>query len=237
MGFGLLFLGYIATFLMSLNSFGFVFRLTGCAIMLSALTKLTDFERSFNLARISCFGMTLAALCESIITLSLDFGLFGNEASTICVSVFLAVTVVFHFFLYRAIYKISKDVGVEKLKLNAVRYGIFAAIELLIAASALVVWYFNPNFAKYIVMAAVLYPFVSFFLNLTLIYSCYKNICEEGDEEAPRKPSKIPFLNKLFEASEKREQEIFTKTKSYAEKHISDDLEKKKNKKKNKKRR
>ena len=95
MGFGLLFLGYIAAFLMSLNSFGFVFRLTGCAIMLSALTKLTDFERSFNLARISCFGMALSALCESIITLSLDFGLFSEKASNICLSVFLVLTVVF----------------------------------------------------------------------------------------------------------------------------------------------
>ena len=36
MGFGLLFIGYAMTYLMSLNSFGFLFRLTGCAIMLDS---------------------------------------------------------------------------------------------------------------------------------------------------------------------------------------------------------
>ncbi len=242
MGFGLLFLGYIAAFLMSLNSFGFVFRLTGCALMLSALTKLSEFERSFHYSRLSCFGMTFATLCESLITLTLDYGMFdlvfsGDNAKNVCLSVFLVITVIFHFFLYRSIYMISSDVGVEKIKLNSMRFGIFAAIELLILISALGMWYINPNIAKYIVMAAILYPFVILVLNLSLIYSCYKNICEEGDEEAPRKTSKIPFLNKLFEASEKREQEIFAKTKSYAEKRLADDFEKKKNKKKNKKKR
>ncbi len=237
MGFGLLFLGYIAAFLMSLNSFGFVFRLTGCAIMLSALTKLSDYERSFLYAKLSCFGMTLASLCESAMFLSLDFISFGDNAKNICLSAFLVIAVVFHFFLYRSIYRISSDVGVEKIRLNSLRFGVFAAIELLIVISAVGMWYIAPNIAKYILMAAILYPYVIFLLNLLLIYSCYKDICEEGDEEAPRRPSKIPFLNKLFEASEKREQEIFDKTKSYAEKRIAEDLEKKKNKKKHKKKR
>lgn len=242
MGFGLLFLGYIATFLMSFNSFGFVFRLTGCAIMLSALGKLADYERSFILAKISCFGMLLSALAESLITLSLDYGIFdfvffGNGAKNACMSIFLIITVVFHALLYRAIYRIAGDVGVEKIKLNSVRFGVFASLELVILAATLIMWYISTNIAKYIAMAAMLYPFVILVINLSLIYSCYKNICEEGDEEAPRKPSKIPFLNKLFDVSEKREQEIFDKTKSYAEKRIAEDFEKKKNKKKHKKKR
>ena len=242
MGFGLLFLGYIATFLMSLNSFGFVFRLTGCAIMLSAFSKLSQYERSFIYVRLSCFCMMLASLCESIMTLSLDYGVFdlgftGDTAKNICISVFFSAAVILHFFLYRSIYKLSSDVGVEKIKLNSMRFGAFAVIEIVILISALAIWYVSPSIAKYIVMVAMLYPYVIFFLNLLLIYSCYKNICEEGDEEAPRKPSKIPFLNKLFEASEKREQEIFDKTKSYAEKRLSDELEVKKNKKKHKKKR
>lgn len=235
MGFGLLFIGYAMTYLMSLNSFGFLFRLTGCAIMLSGLSKLEDYERRFFHAYLSAIIMTVAAFAECLAYLFADF--FGEAARNICYTVFLVITVVFHFLLYRAIHKISKDVGIKKIELNSVRYAVFASIELLLLAASLVFWYFGAAFTKYIVMAAMLYPFIIVVINLTLFYSCYKNICEEGDEEAPRKQSKIPFINKLFEASEKREQEIFEKTKSYAEDHLRQELEKKKSKKKKKKRR
>ena len=173
MGFGLLFFGYIATFLMSLNNFGFVFRLTGCAIMLSAFSKLSQYERSFLYVRISCFGMLLASLWESIITLSLDYEIFdlgfaGDTAKNICISVFFSAAVILHFFLYRSIYKLSSDVGVEKIKLNSMRFGAFAVIEIVILISALAMWYISPSIAKYIVMFAILYPYVIFFLNILL---------------------------------------------------------------------
>ena len=236
MGFGLLFLGYVATFLMSLNSFGVVFRLTGCAVMMSALSKLSLYEKSFFYVNISCFAMTAVSLFECVFGF-FDSGWRYDDIKSICMGIFLVLTVVFHFLLYLAIYRISKDVGIEKIKARSVKYAAFASIELVIFLCASVAWYIDRNIAKYIVMAGMLYPFVILVLNLMLIYSCYKNICEEGDEEAPRKPSVIPFLNKLFEASEKREQEIFDKTKSYAEKRLADDLAKKKNKKHKKKRR
>lgn len=236
MGFGLLFLGYITTFLMSINSFGVVFRLTGCAIMLSALSKLSRYEKSFFYVNISCFAMTAISLFECVFGF-FDSGWRYDNVKSICMSIFLVLTVIFHFLLYLAIYRISKDVGLERLKLKSVRNAVFASIELVILLCAYVMWNLELNITKYIVMAGILYPFVIAILNLMLIYSCYKNICEEGDEEAPRKPSKIPFLNKLFEASEKREQEIFDNTKSYAEKRLANDLEKKKNKKKHKKKR
>ena len=236
MGFGLLFLGYITAFLMSINSFGVVFRLTGCAIMMSALSKLSAYEKSFSYVNISCFAMTAVSLFESVFAF-FNSGWQYEDLQSICMSIFLVLTVIFHFLLYLAIYRISRDVGLEKLNVSSVRNAAFASIELVILLFALVMWYINRDLTKYIVMAGILYPFVILVLNLFLIYSCYKNICEEGDEEAPRKPSKLPFLNKLFEASEKREQEIFDKTKSYAEKHLADDFAKKKNKKHKKKRR
>ena len=236
MGFGLLFLGYIATFLMSINSFGVVFRLTGCAIMLSALSKLSRYEKGFFYVNISCFAMTAVSLFECVFGF-FDRGWQYDNIKNICMSIFLVLTVIFHSLLYLAIYRISKDVGLDKLRMSSVRNAVFASIELVILLCAYVMWNIELGITKYIVMAGIIYPFIILVFNLVLIYSCYKNICEEGDEEAPRKPSKIPFLNKLFDASEKREQEIFDKTKSYAEKRIAEDFEKKKNKKKHKKKR
>lgn len=240
MGFGLLFLGYIATFLMSLNSFGFAFRLTGCAIMFSGLSKLSEYETRFFYAKISVFLMTLSALAECIVTLILDYStasvtFLNDNTKNICLTVFFAMAVLFHVLLYRSVYKISKDVGTQKITVSTVRAAVFSGIELIIILAAIVMWYVNAEIAKYIVMAAMLYPFLLFVINLVLIYSCYKNICEEGDEEAPRKPSRIPFLNKLFDAAEKREQEIYDKTKSYAEGRIKQDIEQKKRKKKKRK--
>jgi hypothetical protein len=60
---------------------------------------------------------------------------------------------------------------------------------------------------------------VAFFVQLiwsvmvaVLILSCYMRICPEGDEDMPRRESKIPFINKFSEALEKRENEAIERT-------------------------
>ncbi|MBE6538998.1 MAG: hypothetical protein E7671_06000 [Ruminococcaceae bacterium] len=240
MGFGLLFFGYALSHLMTLNSFGFVFRLTGCAVMIAGLSKLEAYEKRFFYARLNAIFLAIIALLESVGQLLLGHFPAGSVIATVVSKnifyvAFLAVTVIFHVFLYRAIRKIARDVGIRNIEERALRYGIFACFELLLLAVCGICWYLKFDFTRYILMAVVLLPYIIIVLNLTLFYSCYKNICEEGDEEAPRKPSRIPFLNKLFEVSEKREQEIYEKTKLYAEDKIRQDNVKKKNKKKKKK--
>ncbi len=238
MGFGLLFFGYAATFLMSLNNFGFLFRLTGCAVMLSGLSRLEAFERRFFYARICCISMFAASVIESVLKFILQNSLIELPTgiqNTVSV-IFMALSVIFHILIYFAIHKISVDVGVKKIEINTVRNAVFSSLEILIFASAVTTFLLKAPFAKYLYFAAILYPFIIFLFNLALFYSCYKNICEEGDEEAPRKASKIPFLNKLFEASEKREMEIFEKSKGYAENYIKRENEEKKRKNKRKRR-
>ncbi|MBR4295903.1 MAG: hypothetical protein IKT56_03585 [Clostridia bacterium] len=242
MGFGLLFFGYAASYMMSFNSFGFIFRLTGTAVMLSGLARLCAFEKRFFYAKLSCILMAVAASCESVISVLLDYsgGLYGlvrEDVKNIFFTVFICISVVFHVFIYRAIYKLSCDVGLDKISKQTIKFAVFAAMEILLVALSVVTWFVSHKVSEYFTAASIIYPLIIFILNLTLFYSCYKNICEEGDEDAPRKPSSIPFLNRLFEASEKRELEIYEKTKAYAENRIRQDNEKKKNKKKNKSRR
>ncbi|MBQ8004744.1 MAG: hypothetical protein IJ303_00325 [Clostridia bacterium] len=159
----------------------------------------------------------------------------GEKIFSYILAAFLILAFPYHFLVYNSIYRISDSVGDIKIKRRALRNSVLLVFEVLIASAAVIFWYFKIEFAKYLLMAAVIFPILLIFLNLSLFYSCYKNICEEGDEDAPRKPSKIPFLNKLFEATEKREQEIYEKTKSYAENKIRQDNEKKKMKNKKKK--
>jgi hypothetical protein len=61
---------------------------------------------------------------------------------------------------------------------------------------------------------------VAFFVQLiwtvmvaVLILGCYMRICPEGDEDMPRRESRIPFINKFAEALEKRENEAIERTK------------------------
>ena len=238
MGFGLLFFGYAATFLMSLNNFGFLFRLTGCAVMLSGLSRLEAFERRFFYAKLCCVLMLILSAIDCGTNFVLQNSLIeipGFLEKSVSV-IFAVSTVIFHLLIYFAIYKIASDVGVNKIRINTVRNAVFSAIELLIFVSLGISFLLKAPFVKYLYFAAILYPFVIFLLNLALFYSCYKNICEEGDEEAPRKASKIPFLNKLFEVSEKKEMEIYEKSKGYAENYIKRENEEKKRKNRKKRR-
>ena len=239
MGFGLLFIGYSFAYLMSFNAYGYIFRLIGCAVMLSALSRLSAFERRFRETGIFCAVLCAISSVESIVSLLHSSGVslpFNSDASkNVIYIVFILATVVYHIFLYRAVYKIASDVGIDNIKERALRYAIYAAIEIPLIVLSEVFRRAGFYVARYLYMAAILYPYLVIAFNLSLFYSCYKNICEEGDEEAPRKKSKIPFLNTLFEVSDRREEEIFNKTKSYAEGKIKKDNEAKKNKKKGKK--
>ncbi len=237
MGFGVLFFGYAAAYLMSLNSFGYLFKIVGAAVMLSGIGKLRDFEKSFNYLYFCGIAVALSALSEAIFAIIEPSFLPIGEASAISTAAWLLTAVPFHALLYISFYRISKEVGVMKLAGRSILGGIFLGVELLLALSVYIVGFLSTKLAWYLTGAAFLFSYVIIIFNLALIYSCYKNICEEGDEDAPVKPSKIPFLNKLFEVSEKRENEIYEKTKSYAENKIRQDNEKRKEKKQTEKKR
>ena len=128
----------------------------------------------------------------------------------------------------------SQEVGLDKISAKCKRNAIFFIFVVILALSSFAAHSFGWKFINYIFGAALIGFILLIFLNMLLIYSCYKNICEEGDEENAAKPSKIPFMNKLFEASEKRQQEIYEKTKAYAEDRIRRDNEKKAEKRKKK---
>lgn len=242
MGFGLVLIGYTFAYLMSLNSFGFLFRLVGTAVMLAGTSRLMKFEKTFFYVHISGILLALAATFETLSHLLLDYTSFDavwldeNLVTALFVA-FMVISIPFHLLFYRAARKISVDVGIRNITSRSVKYEIFFGAEIILVAATYVTFSMKAKIVNYFYMAAVILLYVVIFLNITLIYSCYKNICEEGDEEAPRKPSKLPFMNKLFEASEKREKEIYEKTKSYAEEQMKKDLDKKKARKDKKKRR
>lgn len=239
MGFGLFLIGYAAAYPMSLNSFGFLLRLIGSAVMLSGTSRLLKFEKNFYRVHLSCILLAVASVAESALCILADFTSavlpFNIEtAASAALGAFLLLSVPMHLLFYRAVRTLSADVGLGGIRARSVKYEIFFGVGLLLVAATYITYLLRARITNYFYVSAVIFLFVVAVLTLTLIYSCYKDICEEGDEDAPRKPSKIPFLNTLFEASEKREREIYEKTKAYAEEKVKQDLEKKRKKKKKK---
>lgn len=240
MGFGILFIGYALAYLMTLNFLGFLFRLAGTAVMLCGVRKLCDFETKFRAAYVLLISLAVLSCGETITAVLTDYGAYAENpllenAGNILYLLYMAGTFVFHFFFYGALRRFSHDVGVLKIYTRTVRYEIYTAVEAVLAVLTVVTQYFGFKIANAFFAATFIVFYILVFLNLALIYSCYKNICEEGDEEAPRKKSRIPFIERLIANSEKKEEEIYNKTKEYAENRIRRENAEKEQKRKNKK--
>lgn len=235
MGYGLLFIGYATAFLMSFNSFGFFFRSIGSLLMVCGLKKLCQFETKYNFCYVSAAAMCVSALAEGAVLILSDSMSLPENLQSYVSMLFYVCAVPFHGVFYKATRSLSKEVGLEKLSQKSDRNGVFSIIVLLLALMSFVSHSFKWGILNYLFGATLIGLLLLVAMNLVLIYSCYKNICEAGDEENEAKPSKIPFLNKLFEVNEQRQNEIYEKTKSYAEKHIRADNERRQEKK-NKKR-
>ncbi len=234
MGYGLLFIGYAIAFLMSFNSFGFLFRMMGGLLMVCGLKKLCQFETKYNFSYVSAWCLCVSALAEGIVFIASDHTVLPENLQGYVTLVFYFFAIPFHAVFYSATVSLAKEVGLDKIAVKSARNGVFAVLVVLLALLSFTAHSFGWGILNYLFGATMIGLLLLAVLNLFLLYSCYKNICEEGDEDNLSKPSRIPFLNKLFEASEKRQNEIYEKTKSYAENKIRLDNERKAEKRKKK---
>jgi hypothetical protein len=57
-----------------------------------------------------------------------------------------------------------------------------------------------------------------------LLWSCYKNICKERDEEVPIRVSRFAFVNKIRQELERKEQKGIEETIEHARKNREEHL-------------
>ena len=228
MGYGLVLIGYALTFFTSLTLYGWLFRLLGYATMAYGLFKLKDYFPSYKLSLFAVLALEVTGFCEAGAEI---FSLLGEEPELFKTVVFYtrdALVLVFHVLFLIATYIAFGVVGMTEKKVNAVTdicavvlgyvFYILAALKIVEGSVA--------------VLVQLIWTVMVFFL----IFGCYMRICPEGDENMPRRESRIPFINKFSEALEKRENEAIERT-------LREIEEKKKNaasggsKKKHKKRR
>lgn len=237
MGFGLLLTGYLMTYLMWFSSYGAFPALIGCVVMLYALTKLVEYEPRFKYAffSVACVGLTVLVLasisfCE-IVSVELP-GFFTSGAFGLGVRYLKIVfDLFFHITLVLAIMKISGDTGLENIRRSAAVdlafYVVFFVSEITDAVTIEDVLVDQTVF----IVTLVLW-LVCLIMNGVMIFRCYMMICDEGDQEMKRKPSRFGFINRFYDELDQREERARQRDAEYRKDKYEKKVERRKRRKK-----
>ncbi len=216
MGFGILFIGYIAAYIMSLaGAYGCFPATIGCIVMMYALTKLLDYEPYFKYAFFTLIPLTLCVGYRLFAEVTFMFGLFlprflGYEITeTVFAYGKVFFDLVFNVVLFIAIYKIAKATEVEKTQKASIRNIVFFALYSVTA----IVNEIYPN--RYIFMGSMIIYLVTVILNSVCICSCYMRICDESDRDMTAKRSKIEAINKFRDEFDRKEEKAIEANKEY----------------------
>lgn len=221
MGFGILFCGYLITYLLSLNPYAALTRLAGYVVMAVALTRLRRHNRWFGYSQLSV--MPLGALALADAALDMASRIMGDGAPETLAGVisslegFMTLFVLFfHVCLLMAVHTIAGATELPKLVRSA-RTGL-----VLTAAYAVLngLWAMPVDLGQSYTMTLSLMLFVMQLIwtifNLVLIFRCYMWICLEGDEEMEQKPSRFAFVNRWREKQAARSQKAYDEAVAYA---------------------
>ncbi len=192
MGFGWMFLGY-CFLLKGMNfSFGLVDitpDIFGFLLMLKGFNIANESCDSFKYARIAA----MVGLPISLGMTTLDIARFLNlftlpEAVANGIAYGYDIfRLLFTLVLLYALYLISTEVSVDKLRKKAVRCAIYSVILFFFAQSTALVfsWFGVTLQSEYVSALAILADSIGIIINATLIFGCYMRICLEGDEDMP----------------------------------------------------
>lgn len=217
MGFGLMFVGYFFTYIISLV---LVPKILGYVLMMCATVKLSAFDIKFK----RCIPMLGGLFLISAYTLLSDiFGwlnigasLFNNTVLNVVSVAEEALVVAFHIFLMFAIGSIAIDTGLEKIRFRAMRNLLLICVaEVLYVVVALLPVSDIIQAATFVV---VMLRFIWIVLDLILLASCYRMICEAGDEDMPEKDVNIPVIKQMETIMRKRDKNAFDSGKKWTEK-------------------
>lgn len=193
MGFGILFLGYLITYIGSLTPIYAYLQVVGVLIMLYALTRLFRHNKNFSIT----FYIGLLYFAQSVMTLVFSF--FNPDENSVLYQIekysSAGIVLIFHLFLLLAIRDIAVSTSLPKLRSRAIRNLIMSfvyyGLTLLLPMGLIT----DQILLQYASLTAVILGFLWLIFNAALIFSCYMWICLEGEENMERSPINIPFIN------------------------------------------
>ena len=229
MGFGLLFVGYFVSYVMS---YVFIPKLLGCLIMLAGIVKLSEYELEFKKCVPALGAMSIASaymLARSIFEyFGIESAAFGELAVNIVSVAEELLGFVFHIFLLRAINKIAKDTGLDKLCFRAMRNLIVVAVAQVAYVSLSLVPKSAEGVTQVLFWVALGLRLIWIVLDLSLLVSCYRMICDESDADMPDREVSIPVIRQMENVMRKRDKNAFDSGKLLNEKRWAKKQSKKK---------
>ena len=229
MGFGLMFVGYFVAYVMS---YAFIPKLIGCLIMLWGIINLSQYELKFKRC-IPVLGVM--SVISIYVLMSNIFGyfditsvFFSDSVISVVTAVDEAVNFIFHAFLLIAITSISKATDLEKLAFKAMR-------NLLIVGAAEIAYLIfsalpQNESTRPVYLIAFCLRLIWIILDLILLASCYRLICDEKEVDMPDKEINIPVIKQMEEIMRKRDKNAFDSAIRWSEKRRDKRNEKQKRK-------
>ena len=215
MGFGLLLMGYFLGMVMSLNIFGAFFRLAGFALAAYAARKLSDYHKGFSFLTLASIISVAVSALGAISSLSaflydnmiIAEKLIGDGLATAFGYARYGAELVFTVALCVAISLIAKETGEIKLRYVAIRN---LALYCVYFVLQIICWFPHEYVGTLLQITALpavaqLAGFALILLNLLMIFSCYRRICDESDVDMPQKPSRFEFVNQMRAEREEKE--------------------------------
>lgn len=205
MGFGLLLIGYLITYIVALNTYGAAFRLLGYIVIAYAAFKLSEYERKFRLtAYVSAALALLSAIstaqfiCEHLYdNMILSSNPFGGVFATVMPYIDAIGVFALQLVLLLAIKKIARDTEVHNIELNAGRNIFFVSLYFILSVVGYLPLPFKESYARYMGLPLVILYIAWIAFQIGILFSCYARICDESDVEMERKPSRFAFVNKF----------------------------------------
>ena len=231
MGFGIMFIGYFATTMMSIPlsgllpiDLGGLVKCLGYILIAISAKKLAEYQSSFKTLIASSSLMALISAFEAFIGIScflsvnqivsIPFAEWMNDAAILDYVSFFAV-IIFVATLCVAIKQIANDTGVNKIAMTATRNFVFYCILFAIQALSFMPFDWVKTYRPVFVAALLIIELLCWILNLYMIFTCYMKICDSDDVDMKQKPSRFAFINQKREEEETERQKILDE---YAEK-------------------
>lgn len=199
MGFGLLIIGFIITymgaFMAQISAFT---NILGAGIILLSLRKLIYENKLF----VTSVAFALLLEVSSIISLGIQI-FSGSESNTVAV-IFAYIAdgslILLNIFLMLGIFLLAREVSLPKIAfMSMLTVGVVGLNSIFYILCETV----NSEFALLrLTIVYLIFQIVSAILSLVVIFNSYVRICYEGDEKMQKQGTGMPFLdtlNKMFD--------------------------------------
>lgn len=231
MGFGLLFIGYLIAFPMTVTLYGWALRIVGCIVMAVGCRRISEYFRGFRYPCIISVLYAVSGVAEGVFW---AIGRFvGDDAVPASVKsaegwCWFAVVLIFHLVLNCELSLADAEVGISAQRSTA-----------LTAAFISVLWAATYVLGKAKLIAPGFYPMMLFVLmaiTAVAVYGSYRHICPEGEEgNMSRRKTGVGFVDRFFEELDKREARAVETTRAEIEERKRKREESRQSKRKSKK--